>query len=84
VAAPVKSADLGAVRSRRGIALGASPAAVRRAYGPAQLYASTTTPGLRVLAYYRTQHTQGSDCGWYENFMFRANRLGTIQSGHGC
>ncbi len=61
-----------------------SPAAVVRAYGPARLHASTTTAGLRVLSYYRDQHVPGSGCAWFENFVFRANRLIEIQAGHGC
>ncbi|MDB5039520.1 MAG: hypothetical protein JWN27_246 [Candidatus Eremiobacteraeota bacterium] len=81
---PVQVANLRAVRTPRGIGLGASPAAVVRAYGPARLHASTTTAGLRVLSYYRDQHVPGSGCGWFENFVFRANRLVEIQSGHGC
>lgn len=82
--APLRTADLGAVRSRRGVALGSIPAAVVRAYGPARLHPSTTAPEFRVLSYYRKQHTQGSDCGWFENFVFRTNRLIEIQAGHGC
>lgn len=80
----VKTAHLGAVRTRRGIGLGASPSAVRRAYGAAVIYPSTTKRGFRVLSYYRKQVTMGSDCGWFENFVFRANRLVEIQAGHGC
>jgi hypothetical protein len=81
---PVRRANLRAMRTPRGIGLGVSPDAVRRAYGPAVLYRSTMKPELRVLSYYRNQHTKGSDCGWYENFVFRANRLIEIQAGHGC
>jgi hypothetical protein len=80
----VAAANLAALRSRHGIPLGASPNAVRRAYGPARLYRSTTSRGLRVLAYYRDQHVTGSGCGWFENFVFRSNRLIEIQAGHGC
>ncbi len=80
----VKAANLGAVRTRRGIGLGAPPSAVRRAYGAAVIYPSTTKRGFRVLSYYRNQVTRGSDCGWFENFVFRANRLVEIQAGHGC
>jgi hypothetical protein len=77
--------NLAGLKSPRGIALGASPGAVLRAYGPATLHASTTTRGLRVLSYYRSQHAPGSpSCGWFENFVFRANRLIEIQAGHGC
>jgi hypothetical protein len=80
----VKAVNLGALRTRRGIALDATPTAVRRAYGPARLYPSTLKPELRVLSYYRDQYTRGSACGWFENFVFRANRLIEIQAGHGC
>lgn len=80
----LKTANLGALRSRRGVGLGASPSTVRRAYGPARLFPSTTARGLRILAYYRDQHTKGSACGWFENFVFRSNRLVEIQAGHGC
>jgi hypothetical protein len=80
----VKAANLSGVRSKRGIALGASPDAVRRAYGPARLHGSTKKPALRVLSYYRNQHVKYSGCGWFENFVFRANRLIEIQAGHGC
>jgi hypothetical protein len=80
----VKTANLSAVRTRRGIGLGASPNAVRRAYGAAALYPSTTKRGFRVLSYYRKQVTTGTDCGWFENFVFRANQLVEIQAGHGC
>jgi hypothetical protein len=80
----VRTARLAAVRSRKGVPLGASPAAVVRAYGAASLHPSTTTPGLRVLSYYEDQHLRGSSCGWFENFVFRANRLIEIQAGHGC
>jgi hypothetical protein len=81
---PVQAANLRAVRTPHGIGLGASPAAVLRAYGPARLHASTTTTGLRVLSYYRDQHVPGSACAFFENFVFRANRLIEIQAGHGC
>lgn len=80
----VKTADLGGTRTRRGIGMGASPDAVRRAYGPARLYPSTTTPGVRVLSYWRNQFVKGSGCAWFENFAFRTNRLIEIQAGHGC
>lgn len=80
----VKTADLAAMRTRRGIGLGASPDAVRRAYGKAVLYPSTAKRGLRVLAYYRMQYPKGSACGWFENFVFRGARLIEIQAGHGC
>lgn len=80
----VNTANLGAVRTPRGIGLGASPGAVRRAYGQAVLYPSTTKPRYRVLSYYRNQYTKGSACGWFENFVFRANRLIEIEAGHGC
>ncbi len=80
----VRRANLGAMHSRHGIALGASPAAVRREYGPAGLYPASKRHGLRVLAYHRAQDTKGSPCGWFENFVFRANRLIEIQTGHGC
>jgi hypothetical protein len=81
---PVKTADLSLIRAGHAIALGAAPAAVVRAYGPARLHASTTTAGLRVLSYYRNRHVPGSACSWFENFVFRANRLVEIQSGNGC
>jgi hypothetical protein len=81
---PLRTAPLGDLRTRRGIALGASPAAVVRAYGPTRLHRSTTTPALRVLSYYRDQHVPGSGCGWYENFVFSADRLIEIQAGHSC
>ena len=77
-------ASLGALHTARGIALGASAAAVRRAYGPARLHRSTVAPGLRVLSYYRAQAVPGASCGWYENFVFRGNRLTEIQAGHSC
>jgi|GEM_PF-1206325 len=80
----VKTANLGVLRSRHGIGLGASPSAVRRAYGRAHLYPSTKARGFRVLSYYREQPTSGSTCGWFENFVFRADRLIEIQAGHGC
>ena len=82
--AAVKAANLAGVRTRRGIGLGASPNAVRRAYGEAVLYPSTTKPSLRVLSYYRRQGPKGSTCGWFENFVFRGARLIEIQAGHGC
>jgi hypothetical protein len=77
-------ADLAALKTPRGIALGAAPAAVRRAYGPALLHRSTTSPGLRVLSYYRSARVPGSACAWSENFVFRGDRLIEIQAGHGC
>jgi hypothetical protein len=80
----VRFASLGAMRTVRGIELGASPQAVRLAYGPAPLHRSTTGSGARVLSYYRDQHVSGSSCGWFENFVFRAGRLTEIQAGHGC
>jgi hypothetical protein len=80
----VKSANLGAVRTRRGIGLGASPSAVRGAYGAARLYPSTTKRGFLVLSYYRMHGTKGSACGWFENFVFRGGRLVEIEAGHGC
>ena len=81
---PAQTADLSAIRAGHAIALGASTADVVRAYGPARLHASTTTAGLRVLSYYRNRHVPGSGCGWFENFVFRANRLIEIQAGNGC
>ena len=77
-------ASLGAVRTARGIGLGDSPAAVRRRYGPARLHRSTTSPRLRVLSYYRARPLPGSFCGWYENFVFRSNRLTEILAGYSC
>ena len=82
--AHVRAADLATVRSRKGVPLGASSAIVMRAYGRAALHPSTTAPGLRVLSYYEMQDTAGSTCGWFENFVFRANRLIEIEAGHGC
>ncbi len=80
----VTTANLGALRSRRGIGLGASPSAVRRAHGWAHLYPSTTTRGLRLLSYYRDHRSKWASCEWFENFVFRANSLVEIQAGHGC
>jgi len=80
----VRHADLGTLKTPRGIALGASPEPVRHAYGPAPLHRSTTTRSLRVLSYYRDQPVRGSGCGWFENFIFSADRLIEIQAGHGC
>lgn len=81
---PLPAASLGALRTPRGIGLGSWPNAVRRAYGPARLHRSTVSPSLRVLSYYRDQHLPGSSCGWFENFVFRANRLTEIHAGHSC
>jgi len=80
----IRTASLGAVRTVRGIALGASPAAVRQRYGPARLHRSTLSPALRVLSYYRSRRVPGSSCGWGENFVFRADRLTEIQAGYAC
>ena len=77
-------ASLGALRTAHGIALGASPRAVQRAYGPARLHRSTVAHELRVLSYYRDHRLTGSSCGWFENFVFRANRLTEIHAGHSC
>lgn len=77
-------APLGAVRTARGIGLGATPAAVREQYGPARLHRSTTAPALRVLSYFRDRHVPGASCGWFENFVFRAGRLAEIQAGYAC
>jgi hypothetical protein len=76
--------DLGAVRTPRGVGLGASPSAVLRAYGPARPHRSTTTPALRVLSYYRDMHVPQSSCGRYEHFVFTKNRLTEIHAGHSC
>jgi hypothetical protein len=76
--------DLSAVRTRHGIALGVSAARVVRAYGAARFHASTKAPGLRVLSYWRSQHAHFSGCAWFENFVFRGNRLIEIQAGHSC
>ena len=76
--------DLSAVRTRHGIALGASPSRVVHAYGPARFHPSTQSPGLRVLSYWRSQHVHFSGCAWFDNFVFRANRLIEIQAGHSC
>ena|ERR1700676_5557 len=76
--------DLSAVRTRHGIALGASPSRVVHAYGPARFHPSTQSPGLRVLSYWRSQDVHFSSCAWFDNFVFRANRLIEIQAGHSC
>lgn len=81
----LRTASLAALRTERGIGLGSSPNAVRRAYGRARLHRSTVSPGLRVLSYYREQRVpHSSSCGWFENFVFRANRLTEIQAVHSC
>ena len=80
----VPHGDLSAVRNPRGIALGVTPAVVRRAYGPARLHPSTTTPGRSVLSYYHDRRIAGSACGWFDNFVFRRGRLTEIQAGWGC
>jgi len=81
----VPAGDLSAVRNPRGIALGVTPAVVRRAYGPARLHPSTTTPGRSVLSYVHEHRTPGStSCGWFDNFVFRRDRLVEIQAGWGC
>ena len=81
---PVVRRDLSRVRTRHGIALGASAARVVRAYGPARFHPSTQSPGLRVLSYWRSQNLHFSGCAWFENFVLRANRLIEIQAGHSC
>jgi hypothetical protein len=80
----IPSTPLGAMRTTRGIGLGATPAAVRQRYGPARLHRSTTAPALRVLSYYCDRHVPGASCGWFENFVFRAGRLTEIQAGYAC
>jgi hypothetical protein len=80
----VRFGQLGAVRTLRGIGLGAAPAAVIHSYGPARMHRSATKPALEVLSYYRDMHTPGSACGRYENFVFTADRLTEIHAGHSC
>ncbi len=78
----VPRAALATLRTPRGIGLGATVGAVRRAYGAAPLHASSTTAGLRVLSYY--EPLGPSNCGRFENFVFSRGVLVEVQAGDGC
>lgn len=81
---PVANANLSAVHTVRGIALGASPADVRRAYGrAAAFHAVPGHAGLRMLSY-AAMSARSNSCGQSQNFIFRDEQLVSIELLDGC
>jgi hypothetical protein len=83
--------DLRALQTLRGVRLGMSPMQVMSVYGRAKLLAVVGHPRVRMLAYTTwppvASAIQGAgplQCGQFQTFYFRHQRLVLIQLGNGC
>lgn len=83
---PVANADLSAVHTMRGAALGMTQAQLTRIYGPAAPHSVKGRPGYATLSY--TTMTGGPNdseaCGQFQSFTFKSDRLVSIELLTGC
>lgn len=86
---PLVNRDLSTLKTTRGVQLGMTSAAVIGIYGAAKLQFVKGHGRVSVLAYTtwpprnKLSKTH-SECGQFQNFYFRENRLILIQLGNGC
>jgi len=77
------NSDLSRVHTQRGIALGDSIADVRRIDGDAASLPVPMHADLRMLSY--AAYSQPShECGEWQTFVFRSDRLISIELDNGC
>jgi hypothetical protein len=88
VAAPpstVAGANLSAVRTHSGIALGMTKAQVERIYGAARSHATKSMPGVTTLTYTTMKSKNSAEaCGQWQSFSFRNDALVSIELLAGC
>jgi hypothetical protein len=75
IAKPVLTADLSALRTHRGIALGDSSEKVKRVYGLARNLRTIGLPELLRLSYETPINTINSPCENNDEFIFKNDRL---------
>lgn len=83
----VQNADLSAVHTARGIALGMTEAQVTKVYGNAVLHKEPHVSGVVMLSYTSLKlkpSASGNKCGQFQNFAFRDGRLIYIELTAGC
>jgi hypothetical protein len=80
----VKASNLQHLSTLRGVRLGQTPAQVQKIYGHTTLRPVGGHPGIAVLAYQALQPSKSQDCGQFQNFFFRGNRLILIQLENAC
>jgi len=81
----VAAANLGAVRTHSGIALGMTPAQVKRIYGSAPAHATKGMPGVSTLSYTTMKSKDSTEaCGQWQSFYFRNGALVSIELLAGC
>ncbi len=84
----VKNADLSAVHTMRGLALGMTMAQVRAIYGQARPYFARYPAGAIAISYTTMRGTptkaEGDACGQFQSFAFRQGRLISIELLTGC
>jgi hypothetical protein len=79
------NSDLSRVHTQRGIALGESLADVRRIDGNAASLPVPSHAGLRMLSYAALRAVSpNSECGQWQTFIFRNDRLISIELENGC
>ena len=79
------NADLSRVRTSRGIALGDSMAEVRRIDGNAASLRVPSHADLRMLSYAALRTgLPNPECGEWQTFVFRSDRLISIELDNGC
>ena len=85
---PVSNANLAIVRTARGVTLGMTQAQVKAIYGPAHPYGTKSMPGVTTLSYTtmtkKPTEPGGDECGQFQSFSFRDNRLISIELLAGC
>ncbi len=81
----VTTANLGAVHSRRGIGLGASPSAVRRAHGSgAPVPVDDEAWFARAVVLSRSAHQMGQPAGGSRTSCSARTAWSRFEAGHGC
>jgi hypothetical protein len=84
----VAEQNLASVHTSRGVRLGMTTAQVQAIYGRAPLKAVPSFPEVQQIAYTTVPPPQpnakSAQCGQFENFYFRNNRLILIQMATGC
>jgi hypothetical protein len=78
--------SLAALRTVRGIRLGAQPSAIQSIYGPATLRTVPGAPGEQTITYARaiTRPAPNSVCTAYTTFLFFTGRLTAIDFNEAC
>lgn len=81
----IAGANLSAVRTHSGIALGMTAAQVERIYGTARSHAAKDTPGVTALSYTTMKSKDSAEaCGQWQSFYFRNGVLVSIELLAGC